>query len=79
MYIGLHVTYPLFLSDFNETWIISTACRKILKCQTSWKSVQCESSCSMRTEWETQGKYSLLAVLRTRLKTRLAVTIFGGL
>ena len=20
-YIGLHVKYPLFLSDFNETWI----------------------------------------------------------
>ena len=24
MYIGLHVKYPLFLSDFNETWIFST-------------------------------------------------------
>jgi hypothetical protein len=24
MYIGLHVKYPLFLSDFNETWICST-------------------------------------------------------
>jgi hypothetical protein len=24
MYIGLHVKYPLFLSDFNETWILST-------------------------------------------------------
>ena len=21
MYIGLHVKYPLFLSDFDETWI----------------------------------------------------------
>jgi hypothetical protein len=21
IYIGLHVKYPLFLSDFNETWI----------------------------------------------------------
>jgi len=21
MYIGVHVKYPLFLSDFNETWI----------------------------------------------------------
>ena len=21
MYIGLHVKYPLFLPDFNETWI----------------------------------------------------------
>ena len=24
MYIGLHVKYPLFLSDFNESWIFST-------------------------------------------------------
>jgi len=24
MYIGLHVKYPLFLSDFNATWIFAT-------------------------------------------------------
>jgi hypothetical protein len=24
MYIGLRVKYPLFLSDFNESWILST-------------------------------------------------------
>ena len=23
MYIGLHVKYPLFFPDFNETWIFS--------------------------------------------------------
>jgi hypothetical protein len=28
MYIGLHVTYPLFSSDFNETLIFSTNFRK---------------------------------------------------
>ena len=28
MYIGLHVKYPLFLSDFNETGIFSTGFKK---------------------------------------------------
>ena len=31
MYIAIHVTYPLFLSDVNETQVFSTDFRKILK------------------------------------------------
>ena len=31
MYIGLHVQYPLFLSEFNETWIFSTDLQRLLK------------------------------------------------
>jgi len=50
MYSGLHVKYTLFLSDFNETWTFSTDFRKVFKYQISWKSVQWESSCSMRTD-----------------------------
>ena len=53
MYIGLHVKYPLFLSDFNETWIVETNFLKILKYQTSWKSIQWVPSCSMRTDGRT--------------------------
>jgi hypothetical protein len=38
IYIGLHVKYPLFLSDFKETWIFIADFLNILKCQISLKS-----------------------------------------
>jgi len=50
MYVGLHVKCPLCFSDFKRTWIFSTDFRKILKYQISWKSVQWQPSCSMRTD-----------------------------
>jgi hypothetical protein len=54
---GLHVKCPLFLSDFNETWISSTEFRKkIHKYQISWKSFQWEASCSMRAGRRTDGQ-----------------------
>jgi hypothetical protein len=33
MYLGFHVKYPLFLSDFNQTRIFSTDLRKEIKDQ----------------------------------------------
>ena len=61
MYIGLHVKYVSFLSDFNENWILSTDFRKILKYQFSRESAQRETSCYMRTEGQTDMKALLVA------------------
>jgi hypothetical protein len=56
MFTGVHVKCPLFLWDFNQTWIISTDSRKILKYQISWKSVQWEPKCYMRTDGHTDRR-----------------------
>ena len=64
MYFGLHLKYPLFLFDFNETWIFSTDDWKILIYQISQKSIQWELSHSMQMD-------------RLRDMTKLIVT-FGN-
>jgi len=63
--------YPLFSSECNETWILSIVFRKTLGYKISWKSVEWEPSCTMRTDRRTERQdeaTSLFAILRTRLK-----------
>jgi len=70
MYIGIHVQYPLFLSVFTETGILSAGFRKILKCQISWKSVQWEPRCSVRKDRRTDMT-KLIGAFRNFEKKRL--------
>ena len=61
MWKRLHVKYPLFLSDFNETWIFSTDFREKLKYQMSSKSIQWEPSCSTRAHRRTDTTKLIVA------------------
>ena len=89
MWKHLHVKYPLFSSDFNETWIFSIDFLKTLKHQISSKSVQWKPCCSVQVDRQTdrqkngrtwQSQQSLFAILRKRLKIdlkRTLVAFFG--
>jgi hypothetical protein len=69
-YFGLHVKYPPFLSEFNETLIFSADFLNILKCQISCKSVQQEPSL-FHADGQTSVMKLIVAFrnLRTRIKT----------
>jgi hypothetical protein len=56
MIIGIHVKYPLFLSDLNETWIFSTDSRKNAQIYILLKSAQWEPSCSTRPDEQTDTR-----------------------
>jgi hypothetical protein len=61
MYTGLRVKYPLFLSHFNQTRVLSTDFRnKNLKYQISWKSVHWEPSASIQLDTRTGGMSDMM-------------------
>jgi hypothetical protein len=68
MYTGLHVNLPLFLSDFNETWNMSTDFRKVLRYQILLKFVPLDSSRSMLKDGRTGRDEDNFA---TRIKVAL--------
>jgi len=78
MYIGFHIKCPLFLSDFNGTWIFWAEFRKTLKYKFSWKSVQWDPSCSMRAggrRGRQAGMTKLIVAFRNFLKaTKMSQT-----
>jgi len=55
MFTCLHVKYPLFFPDFNETWSL-TDFRQIFKYRISWNPVLWKKVCSMRTDKHTDGR-----------------------
>jgi hypothetical protein len=70
MYIAFYVKCPCFLSDVMELQTPRHNFREIVRYQMSWKSVQWEPSCCMRTDRQTwQSQCSLFKILRTRQHT----------
>jgi hypothetical protein len=65
MRTGLHVKCPLLLSDFNDTLIFWTDIRKILKYQISWKSLQWDPSCVVRTDGRTDRRTDMTKLIVT--------------
>ena len=56
MYVGLHVTFPFFLSYFNEILTFSIGFWKMLKYNILEKSGRREPGCSMRMDRQTDRR-----------------------
>ena len=74
MYTDLHAKYVLFLSDFNQTSILSTDVQKIFKYQFSQRSVQWEPSCSMPTARQSEANSQICNFVNTPNNVNTLVT-----
>jgi len=57
MYLGLHVSCVIFLSDFKRIWICSTDFLKSPKYQISQKSVQWQPCCYVAWTWQSCRRF----------------------
>ena len=63
MYIGLHVKYRLFLSDFNGTWIFSTNFWKNTQIRNFMKIRPLGANCPTRTDGQTERRAEMTKVI----------------
>ena len=75
MYIGVHVKWPLYLSDCNETWIFSTDFWKTLKFHENTSRGRQVVPCR-RTDRRDKANSLFCAIMRTHLNTPFALTHF---
>jgi hypothetical protein len=72
MYIGLYIKYPLFLSDFNETWIFLDRCSKNSQTSNFIKirpvGAELYHAEDGQTDRYDEANSRLFAILRKRLK-----------
>ena len=66
------------LSDFNETWIVSTDFRKTLECKILWKSIEWEQSFTVQMDGWT-GRHTEMTKLRVTLHNSMTVPKNGYL
>jgi hypothetical protein len=79
MFVGLHLKYLLFFSDFNETWIFSTDFRKHSNIKKIFMKIRRVGpsffhACGRTDRQKWRSVQSLFAPLRTRLKINLLVS-----
>jgi hypothetical protein len=74
-YFGIHVKFPIFLSEFKETWIFPTFFNRSVQYKISRIFFPWASSCSIRREGQTDDTNISFPELRNRAQN-LDRTIF---